>query len=210
MDYSEALKKISQMEEGADILAAIKAQTDSLTNDRKSVSVKLADTKEKLNTITSLLGVQGDSAEDLLKASKESLENLQSQVGESTKKIEEINKENAKLKEDIAKKDKAVNLSRVAAIANIHPSVLEAVATDEEFEIRGEKVFVKEGEGDFVEFDEFAQKKDSWQPFLKVLTPSEKIRIPKGGANGSSGGNKEQSKAASLVNAKIAEIAKRF
>lgn len=205
--YSKALEKISSLEDGEDLLAAIKNQHTEISEDRKSTTQKLRKAESMLASVLDLMGVEGDKLTERTETAKAQIEKLQKSLGEKDASLKELEGVKTKLEQELSQKEKVVMINKVAALVEANPVVLEAIAKNEEFTIEGDKVMVKNGDDKPVEFSEYAEKQVAWKPFQDSLFPKSSPKIPKGKSGGGQDSGNEHS---GTLKAKLSKYGARF
>lgn len=123
MNYKEALQEIEKLENGADILSAIKSETARLNGEAKENRVKGDQLSKKLTEVLSAVGIADDEntveSVRLLRSTLDSFQQGGKKPEEVAKQITELTKkvnESVKALETMTKTAEAEKTKRIAAL----------------------------------------------------------------------------------------------
>lgn len=197
MDYGEALNKIESLDNGSELISAIKARIDGILDEKRraiSSSSSSSDRASQLETIVeqifTLTGAQGNDPVSRAKAFTTKYNSLLSESTNNQKTISNL--ETAKNAAEQAKQlaetklieaDRSIKITEAAIASKANPTVLKKLLTDSSLALElstGEdntsQVLVVNGDTK-LPLNEYAQS--NWADFIPSLFPSNGSVPPK-------------------------------
>lgn len=155
MNYEEAIKLVSQMENGKDLVSVIECEIKSKQNEYTKLD-------KTIKSLASDLGVEPKDVYSTVKNYKNREEELTTQLTEKDDKYKDIESKVSEL-------SRKLSLTEAASITGAKLSVLQKLASDNEIVIEDKKAYVSSDSGK-IELNEYA--KTNWEDFLPSLYPT--------------------------------------
>ncbi len=215
MDYGEALNKIESLENGSEIINAIKSRVEGVLNEKRT-AVTLSNTERDrasqleniVDQIFKLAGAEGDNPVAKTQSFTTKYNSLLSESSTNQKTISAL--ESAKNAAEQAKSeaetklieaDRSIKVTEAAIASKANPNVLKKLLTDNQLSLEvstsednSKQVLVVNGDTK-LPLTEFAQ--NNWADFLPSLFPANGSRQPLPPSilpGGSPGGQKKEEK----------------
>lgn len=214
MDYGEALNKIESLENGSELISAIKSRVEGILEEkRRAVSTsnterdRASQLENLVNEIFTLTGAEGDNPVAKTQAFTNKFKSLLSESSNNQKTISALEAaknaaEQAKTEAEtkLIEADRNIKVTEAAIASKANPNVLKKLLTDSGLSIEvstkeggGKEVLVLKGEEKLI-LSEYAQA--NWADFLPSLFPTNGSTPPKPPSplpGGSPGGKQEKS-----------------
>lgn len=215
MDYAEALRQIESLENGSELISAIKGRVDGILDEKRRAVTSSTTERDRasqyeniVDQIFKLAGAEGDNPVAKTQAFTTKYNSLLSESSNNQKTISALESaknaaEQAKTEAEtkLIEADRSIKVTEAAIASKANPKVLKKLLSDGELDLlvqaaedNSTQVLVVKGE-EKLPLTEFAQS--NWADFLPSLFPSGVTTPPRPPSQlpgGSPGGQKKEEK----------------
>jgi len=176
VDYKAALDSLKKLDGTADLMPAIEAELERLTNknyeligENRKATTRARSLEEAVNAISTSLGLEGEDLESKLSSAPEKVKSLSSQLSEATTKLSAAETRATEAEGKLTGFERKSVVDQAAAKVGANAAVLERLLGDRVSEIKidgdsvtlGDKALKEAIEGD-----------EGLKPFLPALFPT--------------------------------------
>ena len=193
MDYKAALESLKKLDGAAELVPALEAEVQRLTDknfevigENRTATTKARALEQSLDAIASTLGISGEDLESKLANVPEKVRSLSTQLSDSTSKASAAETRASDAETKLTGLERKATVAQAAAKAGVVAEVLERLL--------GDRVSDLKIEGDDVKLDDkllrdFVEADESLRAFIPALFPQTQeqttsARLPGGTPNG--------------------------
>ena len=193
MDYKAALESLKKLDGAAELVPALEAEVQRLTDknfevigENRTATTKARALEQSLDAIASTLGIAGEDLESKLANAPEKVRSLSTQLSDSTSKASAAETRASDAETKLTGLERKATVAQAAAKAGVVAEVLERLL--------GDRVSDLKIEGDDVKLDDkllrdFVEADESLRAFIPALFPqtqeqTTQARLPGGTPNG--------------------------